>query len=640
MASYVTLGRAFLSEIQIVIERFLLSSSSMNPVIKIPKKPAWPRKSIRIDVTGISQADSPLAIIETGKLMVKAWAKSLPPNEHIDQAHSFMVFTLTCYWRTMLPDTPAPLLSRNVKVRSIDEPVVSVAKAIGEAAAKLDVIEASYLLGNTYTAVLPESTRSSQGIFYTPPMLTRRLIQLSEDAGINWASARVVDPACGGGAFLAPVALKMRQALKHKKPSQIITHIESHLCGYDLDPFAAWMTQVFVAVVLKAELSIIGRPLINLVKVCNSLELPDLLEANRFDLVIANPPYGKLKLNDTIKKRYQDSLYGHPNYYGLFTHLTIDLVKKKGVIALLTPTSFLSGDYFKNLRSLLRSKTRPTAIDFVSVRKGVFEDVLQETMLAVYKKEEIDSKIMIHQIATGANNSLQIMKAGAFALPSDRSAPWILPRMPDQSHTVQAMEKMKERLVDWGYQVSTGPLVWNRHKKQLGNKFTGVTYPIIWAEAITQDGQFILRSERKNHEPLFKFKKGDDFLITKASCILLQRTTAKEQEKRLIAAALPASLLKEKGGVVVENHLNMLIPLTKHPPVAPEVLAAFLNSKAANLAFRAISGSVAVSAYELESFPLPDHRLLVKLSNLVIKKGSKDSIEAECLKLYQMKTHG
>ena len=584
--------------------------------------------------------DNPYRVIESGKLMAKAWARSLPLKDHLDQAHSFMVYALVLYWRAMLPDIPSPILSRNVKVTPIDEPVVSVAKAIGEAAAKLDVIEASYLLGNTYTAVLPESTRSSQGIFYTPPMLTRRLIQLSEEAGVNWANARVVDPACGGGAFLAPVAQKMRQALKNKKPAQVISHIERHLCGYDLDPFAAWMTQVFVAVVLKDELSVIGRPLINLVKVCNSMELPDLLEANRFDLVIANPPYGKLKLNDTIKERYKDSLYGHPNYYGLFTHLAIDLVKKKGVIALLTPTSFLSGDYFKNLRSLLRSKTHPTAFDFVSVRKGVFEDVLQETMLAVYKKEARNGKIMIHQIATGTNDSLQIMKAGLFSLPADKSAPWILPRMPDQSHSVHAMEKMKERLADWGYQVSTGPLVWNRYKTQLGKKFTGDTYPIIWAEAVTQDGKFILRSDRKNHEPLFKFKKGDDWLITKASCILLQRTTAKEQEKRLIAAALPATLLKEKGGVVVENHLNMLVPLTKHPAVPPEVLAAFLNSKAANLAFRSISGSVAVSAYELESFPLPNHSLLVKLSDLVSKKSGWDNIEAECLKLYQLKTHG
>ena len=81
--------------------------------------------------------------------------------------------------------------------------------------------------------------------------------------------------------------------------------------------------------------------------------------------------------------------------------------------------------------------------------------------------------------------------------------------------------------------------------------------------------------------------------------MLLQRTTAKEQARRLIAAELPERFVREHRLVVVENHLNMIRPLDGAPKVPPAVVAALLNSEVVDHAFRCISGSVAVSAFEL-----------------------------------------
>jgi adenine-specific DNA-methyltransferase len=195
-----------------------------------------------------------------------------------------------------------------------------------------------------------------------------------------------------------------------------------------------------------------------------------------------------------------------------------------------------------------------------------------------------------------------------------------------------AMQTMKSRLLDYGYTVSTGPLVWNRHKLQLVDRDGNRRFPIVWAESITSDGQFILRAEKKNHTPFFHFEPGDDWLIVRKPCILLQRTTAKEQDKRLIAAALPTALLER--GVVVENHLNMIMPVTDNPLIPSDALAAFLNSKIVNDAFRTISGSVAVSAYELESLPLPSPDRLKRLIQLVKKGSSSNVIEKACEMIY------
>jgi adenine-specific DNA-methyltransferase len=90
----------------------------------------------------------------------------------------------------------------------------------------------------------------------------------------------------------------------------------------------------------------------------------------------------------------------------------------------------------------------------------------------------------------------------------------------------------------------------------------------------------------------------------------------------------------EHGSVVVENHLNMLRP-TRPSHVPPDVLAAFINSAAADAAFRCVSGSVAVSAYELEALPLPPAESLGELTRLVRRGGGKPEIEAVCARLYE-----
>jgi hypothetical protein len=59
-----------------------------------------------------------------------------------------------------------------------------------------------------------------------------------------------------------------------------------------------------------------------------------------------------------------------------------------------------------------------------------------------------------------------------------------------------------------------------------------------------------------------------------------------------------------------------------------------LNSGASDRAFRCISGSVAVSAYELETLPLPAPELLRELSQLVRAKARRSQVEAACAALY------
>jgi adenine-specific DNA-methyltransferase len=164
---------------------------------------------------------------------------------------------------------------------------------------------------------------------------------------------------------------------------------------------------------------------------------------------------------------------------------------------------------------------------------------------------------------------------------------------------------MPTRLADWGYEVSTGPLVWNRHKPRLSDHPKPGLVPVVWAEAVTPDGRFVLKAVRRNHCAWFEPRGPDDPNLVDRPCVLVQRTTAKEQHRRLICAEMPASVFARFKAVAVENHLNMVRPAGRKAKVPLRVLAAFLATDTADRVLRCINGSVGVSASELRAMPLP-----------------------------------
>lgn len=88
------------------------------------------------------------------------------------------------------------------------------------------------------------------------------------------------------------------------------------------------------------------------------------------------------------------------------------------------------------------------------------------------------------------------------------------------------------------------------------------------------------------------------------------------------------------GRVTVENHVNMVRRSGELPAVSLGALAAFLHSAAADRVFRCISGSVAVSAFELEAMPLPTPDLVEARLAPLVRRGDRAAIERECAKLY------
>lgn len=561
--------------------------------------------------------------------LARAWAETLPEPRRRDMAALFTRAAIDTYRLQARPQARlSPPFAR--PYGQLDIGVAELAQAVGREAAPLPIGEAVYFLTGLYTTLLAARERGVLGAFYTPPALATRLLDMAEEQGIDWTKARVLDPASGGGAFLLPVAERMIAALPAAEPAFVLRQIGARLQGLELDPYAAGFGQNAIELLLADVTAAAGRAAPIVVRVADALEEPP---SARFDLVIGNPPYGRVTLTPEQRRRFARGLYGHANLYGVFTDIAVRWTRKGGTIAYLTPTSFLSGHYYSALRELIAKEAPPAAIDFVHARRGVFEDVLQETLLAAYRRGAKPGRAQVHYVEVASEREARVIRNGTIGLPSPASQPWLAPRHPEHSRLIAAAEAMPGRLADWGYSVSTGPLVWNRFKSQMRDRAGRGVHPLIWAEAVTADGRFIYRAEKRNHAPYFKIERGDAWLLVEEACVLVQRTTAKEQARRLIAAELPAEFIAKHGGVVVENHLNMVRP-TLRPAVSPATVAAVLNSRIADELFRCINGSVAVSAFELEAIPLPSPAAMRGVERLVAKGACSAEIETELARLY------
>lgn len=581
------------------------------------------------------RADSARGILNQGLAVARALAASAESEGRLAFARAMTFAAVTAYWdatQEIAAGWSISDLPDSVALTRLSEPARALAHNVGVAAAALDVMDASYVIGVLYTATMPGKIRADFGAYYTPPALCERLLDMASEAGVDWGSARVLDPACGGGAFLSPVATRMVRSLEDCSPKIALKNILNRLRGFELDPFAAWMSQVFLEVTLADLCRAAGTRLTAVVTVRDSLASePD---DDGFDLVVGNPPYGRTRLSPPLRAKYRRSLYGHANLYGVFTDLALRFTRPGGIIAYVTPTSFLAGEYFKALRGLLGREAPPVSIDFISERKGIFADVLQETLLAAYRRGGKPGGGHVHFIAQTPDGGITATAAGSFRMPEAPDEPWLIARAKAHSKLARGAQRMRHRLAHYGYRVSTGPLVWNRHKPSLRDRAGEGCYPLIWAESVRSDGTFEFRAQKRNHKPYFEPLPSETWVVTDFPCVLLQRTTAKEQSRRLIAAEMPVSFVAKHRAVVVENHLNMIRPVNAGPSVSPAALAALLNTAVVDELFRCINGSVAVSAYELEALPLPSPEAMAEIECLVKRRADRNVIEQAARRLY------
>ena len=469
-------------------------------------------------------------------------------------------------------------------------------------------------LGAAYVAALSPDVRARHGRHYTPDDLaahlwtmTRRALRLPTRA--STLPGLIRDPACGAGALLLPALREHVTASVRTDPLVALAGLPNVVEGVDSDPVAVWLANVALAAEALPLLSAVParrrRPIPALARVGDGLVVPTRLAR----AVVVNPPYGRVKLGPAERERWRHVLYGHANLYGLFLAAAVEGLAEGGVLGALVPTSFTSGLYFSRLRGFLADEAPLREAAFVVGRDGVFADVLQETCLAIFDRRRA-RRVTIESLNGSVTSVAQVK--------SPRTVrPWLLPRRADDAPTAAVAAGLPLRLADLGYRCSTGPLVWNRRAADLGPRNGTGRVPVLWAADV--DGGTVHRDRARDRLRFLRLRgRDEDVLVLAEAAVLVQRTTAPEQTRRLVAVDLsPGTLAAWGGRVVVENHVNVLRPIVSEPLLSRETLAAVLATEPLDRVMRSLSGSVAVSAYELTSVPFPAADVLRTWNGLV-----------------------
>jgi tRNA1(Val) A37 N6-methylase TrmN6 len=204
----------------------------------------------------------------------------------------------------------------------------------------------------------------AHGVHYTPPGLARFLAAATAEAvGEVNGTIEVLDPACGNGVLLFAFA----QCLPARTKARVVLH------GYETDPEALRDARRALADAGVGGISLVQKDFLSLQGVDAKLRgrQLSLLEGaeetcvQRFDAVIANPPYVRTQVLGAAKAQQlarRFGLAGRVDLYQAFTKALANVLKPGGVLGLLTSNRFLTVKSGATLRHLLRTEFDLSAI--------------------------------------------------------------------------------------------------------------------------------------------------------------------------------------------------------------------------------------------------------------------------------------
>ncbi|MHA1317699.1 MAG: Eco57I restriction-modification methylase domain-containing protein, partial [Candidatus Heimdallarchaeaceae archaeon] len=193
---------------------------------------------------------------------------------------------------------------------------------------------------------------------------------------------------------------------------KLIEFVSSNIYCYDNNQLALKINELrlltFIKFVLEeAELRKVNFKAIK----TNTLDKEKIKKNNHFDIILINPPfktYGlrngqkySQELKKYLRKEYKTAEYKLP-LYPLFMERAIELLKKRGVLGVVSPDSFLLGKYYSKIRKYILNNTTIKEITLLDYEP--FEKVtLGRTALTFYmkknEKEKIYSQIITKKIS-------------------------------------------------------------------------------------------------------------------------------------------------------------------------------------------------------------------------------------------------
>lgn len=284
-----------------------------------------------------------------------------------------------------------------------------------------------FSLGELYETFITNKQRKLLGQVYTPEYIVKHMISLgiTDEEVIQNPYFSVVDPACGAGYFLLEAYDKIKQILEQNY-STIIRKcpklenelkngfhtfiLNNNLAGFDIDPFAVYMTKISLA--LKGEIkeniqiNIFNKDILidGSYNLTNNLDEFTLEESNidEYDLVVGNPPYiGHKSIDKEYRKKlqcmYYDVYSDKADISYCFFKKGYQLLKENGKLIFITSRYFLEAPSAKALRKFLkRNYKMEEIVDFYG--KNIFKGIgISPVIIKAVKTQSDKENILIYR---------------------------------------------------------------------------------------------------------------------------------------------------------------------------------------------------------------------------------------------------
>ncbi|APT90281.1 hypothetical protein CSPHI_03445 [Corynebacterium sphenisci DSM 44792] len=236
-------------------------------------------------------------------------------------------------------------------------------------------------VGEAFEVFIGGTLKGEQGQFFTPRNVIRLMVQLTNPGKDHL----VIDPACGAGGFLIETLRQKWNAIdrlgRENGWKELSIAKEKTACamktihGLDKDDFLVKVAKAYMAIMGDGKGNIFSE---------DSLEKPDnwrnasrFVQLNNYDIVLANPPFGKeikvrgadklsqFRLAHKWRGRQEvepSTLLQECNPQVLFVERCLQLAKPGGYVGIILPEIYFHGPSVQNVREVLLGENNVVAL--------------------------------------------------------------------------------------------------------------------------------------------------------------------------------------------------------------------------------------------------------------------------------------
>jgi len=284
-----------------------------------------------------------------------------------------------------------------------------------------------------------------------------------------------------------------------------------------------------------------------------------------------------------------------------------------GEMVAIMPRSFCNGPYFKPFREQFFSMMGLRHVHVFEKRNSAFkgDEVLQENIILHAVKGAAPSKVTIttsrgggfefapnSRDCVGEDMTQRIVDYQSVIRPSDPDSFVHIASNDLEQGIVDRMAHFTAALADLGMEISTGPVVDFRLRKDLRADPVKGTVPLLYA-AHFQGGTLEWPKAMKKPNAIAVTEKSRRWLYpNEGHFVITRRFTSKEEKRRVVASIYASDLPGELVGF--ENHLNVFHANQKGGSRSLATgLSVYLNSSLVDRYFRQFNGHTQVNATDL-----------------------------------------